>query len=246
MLLLIIVLVARAIEVNRPYLSGGANRERHRADKNRKPFLHVGGTSSVVAAVSGLTILGKGGGTPAATAEGSRPRKLSGLVTQEPAERERESSAAKSAQRMSARLAALCRETGAPAPSASTQWQARAHHRNHRSRTSSCRREPSPLLEPKQPRAKFCSTALQSRAFPVSRVWNETGTGVRPCRSLPARRKHNDLKSQTTSRSQPRRLHHARRISYLPQSRMRRDCSRLFFRRVENRRDEGGTIFVAR
>jgi len=180
MLLLMIVVVARAIEVNRPYLWGSANRERHRADKNRKPFLHVGCTSSVVAAVSALTIWANAGGTAAATAQGSRPRKLSGLVTREPAEREREGSAAKSAQRMSARLAALCREIGASAPSANTQWQARAHHRNHRSPTSSCRREPKPLLEPKQPRAKFCSTALQSRAFLVSQAWNETGTRLTP------------------------------------------------------------------
>ena len=115
---------------------------------------------------------------------------------------------------MNARLAALCRGTGAPTELANTQWQVRAHLRNHRSRKSSCRRESSPLLEPNQPRAKFCSIALQSRAFLVSQVWNETGTGVTPCRLLPARRKHNDLKSQTTSRSQPRRLRHAGWISY--------------------------------
>src|SRR5206468_8482295 len=123
-------------------------------------------------------------------------------------------SAAKSAQRMSARLAALCPETEAPAPSANTQWQARAHHRNHRRRTSLCRREPRPLREQKQLRAKFCSTALQSTAFLVSQVWNETGTGVTQCRLSPARRKHNDSKLQTTSRSQPRRLRHAGWISY--------------------------------
>src|SRR5206468_5972405 len=163
----------------------------------------------------------------------------------EPAEREREDSAAKSAQRMSARLAALCPETEAPAPSANTQWQARAHHRNHRRRTSSCRREPRPLREQKQLRAKFCSTALQPTAFLLA--WNETDSRVMPRRfSLPAQRTHNDLKSQTMSRSQPPRLRHARWISYLPQSRMRRDCSRIFFWRIDNRRDRGGTNFVGR
>ena len=41
-LLLIIVLAARAIEVNRLYLRTGANRDRYRAGKNKNPFLHVG------------------------------------------------------------------------------------------------------------------------------------------------------------------------------------------------------------
>jgi hypothetical protein len=61
MLLLMVVVVARAIEVNRPYLCGSANREHHRADKNRKPFLHFGCTSSVVAAVSDANGVGKRG-----------------------------------------------------------------------------------------------------------------------------------------------------------------------------------------
>ena len=60
-------------------------------------------------------------GTPAATAEGSQPRRLSGLVRQESVEREREGSAAKSIQRTNAHRAAPCRETEAPALFANTQ-----------------------------------------------------------------------------------------------------------------------------
>src|SRR5206468_13053034 len=67
---------------------------------------------------------------------------------------------------------------------------------------------------PKQPRAKFYRTVHQMAAVLVSQIWNDTGTRGTPCRSLPARRKHNDLKSQTMSRSQPRRLRHAGWISY--------------------------------
>jgi hypothetical protein len=59
------------------------------------------------------------------------------------------------------------------------------------------------LSRPKQPRAKFCSTALQQTAFLVSQAWNETGTRLSPSLSLlPAQRTHNDLKSQTMSRWQ--------------------------------------------
>jgi len=162
----------------------------------------LGRMSSVVAAASAAAVCADAGGTPAATAEPLRPRRLSGLVRLAAAEREREGSAAKSIQRTNVHLAAPCRETGALALSANAQWQGRAHHGKHRHRTISSRREPSSLPEPKQRRARFCSTALQLTAFPVSQVWNETGTGLTPCRSLPARRKHNDLKSQTMSRSQ--------------------------------------------
>jgi hypothetical protein len=42
MLLLMIVLAARAIEVNRPCLCRGANRERRCTDKDKNPFLHFG------------------------------------------------------------------------------------------------------------------------------------------------------------------------------------------------------------
>ncbi len=134
--------------------------------------------------------------------------------------------------------AARCRVTAAQQLATNTQ-RTRPPERENSHRRISCHCVPNLLFSQKQPRAKFCSTALQSTAFLVSQVWNETGTGVTPCRSLPARRKHNDLKSQTTSRSQPRRLHHARWISYLPQSGMQGDCSRLFFRRIDNRRDGG-------
>jgi hypothetical protein len=40
MLLMMIVVVARTIEVNSPYLCGGANRERRCTDKNKNRFLH--------------------------------------------------------------------------------------------------------------------------------------------------------------------------------------------------------------
>src|SRR5439155_20118075 len=121
MLLLIIVLATRAIEVNRRYLCGGANRERRRTDKDKNPFLHVGCMFSVVAAVSAATACANASGTAAATAKDSRPRKLSGLVRLERAEREREGSAAKSIQRTNAHWAAPCRETEAPALFANTQ-----------------------------------------------------------------------------------------------------------------------------
>jgi hypothetical protein len=153
----------------------------------------------------------------------------SAIVRLTTAERGREGSAAKSIRRTNVHLAALCRETGAPPPlSANAQWQWRAHHGKHRHWTVSCRREPSSLPEPRQLRAKFCSTALQLTVFPL--VWNETGTRVSACYSLPARRQHNDLKSPTTRKSQSERLLHAGRISYFPQSRMQRDCSNVFFR----------------
>ena len=159
------------------------------------------------------------------------------------AEREREGFAVKSAQRTSVRLAAQCRETEVPASAANTHRRARAHYCNHRCRTISRRREPSSLTQPESPRAKFCSTALQPMAFPLA--WNETDTwlALHPP-LLPARQTHNDLKSQTTSRSRRRQLCHARRISYFAQSRMRRDCSRFFFWRIDNRRDRGRTNFV--
>ena len=41
-LLLIIVVAAGAIEVNRPYLCAGANRERRCTDKDKNPFLNFG------------------------------------------------------------------------------------------------------------------------------------------------------------------------------------------------------------
>src|SRR5947207_166122 len=80
----------------------GANRERRRTDKDKNPFLHVGCMFSVVAAVSAATACANASGTAAATAKDSRPRKLSGLVRLERAEREREGSAAKSIQRTNA------------------------------------------------------------------------------------------------------------------------------------------------
>jgi hypothetical protein len=161
------------------------------------------------------------------------------------AEREREGSVVKSAQRMSVRPAAQCRETGVPVSAAKTHRRARTHYCNHQHRTISRRREPSSWTQPESPRAKFCSTALQPIAFRALRAWNETDTWlVLHPPLLPARQTHNDLKSQTMSRSRPRQLCHARRISYFAQSRMRRDCSRFFFWRIDNRRDRGRTNFV--
>jgi len=77
--------------------------------------------SSAVAAVSATTMSTNEAGTPAATAEDSRPRKLSGPVRLERAEREREGSASKSIQRTNPHRAAPCRETEAPASFANAQ-----------------------------------------------------------------------------------------------------------------------------
>jgi hypothetical protein len=41
MLLRMIVVFARGIEVNRPYLCAGANRERHRTNENKNPSLYI-------------------------------------------------------------------------------------------------------------------------------------------------------------------------------------------------------------
>src|SRR6266550_7715652 len=120
MVLLIIVLAARAIEVNRPYLCGSANRERRCTDKDTNPFLHFGSHVSVVAAVSLGMACANADGTPAATAEDSRPRKVSGLVRPMTVEREREGSAAKSIQRTNAHRAARYQEIAAPTQFANT------------------------------------------------------------------------------------------------------------------------------
>src|SRR4029453_17457588 len=171
----------------------------------------------------------------------------SAIVRLATAEREQGGSAAKSIQRMSARLAAQCREKPEKAWSVNKQTRAGAHYFNHQHRIISYRREPSPSPEPEQLHAKFCNTALQSTAFPVSQAWNETDSRATPRRfSLPAQRRHNDLKSQTMNKSQPRRLRHARRISCLFQSRIQRDGSRIFFRGIDDRRNGGRTNFIGR
>src|SRR5437016_1477784 len=81
MLLLIIVVAARAIEVNRPYLCGGANRKRRGTDKDKNPFLYFGSHAFCSGSRVGCEpVWANAGGTPAATAEDSGPRRLSGLV----------------------------------------------------------------------------------------------------------------------------------------------------------------------
>src|SRR5947199_5039005 len=73
MLVLVITLVIRAIEVNRPYLGAAARCERNCANINQYVFAHLElGSNSVVAAVSAAAICANTGGTPAATAEDSR------------------------------------------------------------------------------------------------------------------------------------------------------------------------------
>ena len=122
MFLRMIVVVGRGIAVNRPYLWAGANRERYRAGKNKNLFLHVGSYVFCSGGRVGCGGLGKCRRHACRYSGRLRPRKLSGLVTLAVAEREREGSAAKSAQRMSVRPAALYRETGAPASAANKHW----------------------------------------------------------------------------------------------------------------------------
>jgi hypothetical protein len=110
---LMLVLVIRAREVNRPYLGADARGERNCANKNQNVFAHRKlGSNSIVAAVP-IPGLDDAGDTPAATAQD--PRYGSLFVRQDAAEREREGSGAKSIQRTNVRAVDPCRETRAPA-----------------------------------------------------------------------------------------------------------------------------------
>jgi hypothetical protein len=145
--------------------------------------------------------------------------------TRETAEREREGSAARSAQQMSARRAAPCRETTMPARWAKAQ-RARTLQRKDRRRKTWRHRAPNFSFGREQLRVEFCSiVTARAPAFALP-VWNGTGTRFAPNRSSsPPRRMRNDSRSRTRNRSPPRRLRtacshssrtsiaHARRIS---------------------------------
>ena len=159
------------------------------------------GLNSVVAAVSPATVCANAGGTPAATAEASRPRKLSGLVRPDAAEREREGFAARSAQQMSARRVAPCRETMMPARWAKAQ-RTRTLQREARDRKTWRHRAPKFSFGRKQLRVEFCSiVTARAPAFALP-VWNGTGTRFAPNRSSsPPPRMRNDSRSQARNRS---------------------------------------------
>ena len=151
------------------------------------------------------------------------------MSTRALAEREREDFAVRLIQRRNLYLADLCRDRAAPAFFVNVR-PVHALHSHHRHWTNANRRESSSWSKPKQPRAELCSTERESTGFAVSQAWNETGSRFGPSLSLlPVRRTHNDLKSQTMSRSQSRRLRHARPLSYLATSCSRPDCSNVFF-----------------
>jgi hypothetical protein len=132
----------------------------------------------------------------------------------ETAGRERGGSAAKSVQRTNVHRVGPYRETMVAGQFANPRCQ-RSPPGEDRHGKNSRRHEPSSWRQPEQLRAKFCSTALQSIAFLLAS--NETGSHVtQRLFSSPVRRGHNDLKLQAMSRSQPRGLRNACRLSCSP------------------------------
>jgi hypothetical protein len=132
------------------------------------------------------------------------------------AERAREGSAVKSAQRTNAHRAARCQEPTVPGKPARARFRHVLRGKNQQ-RKNSRRHAPNSWWRPEQSLVKLCSTALQTAAFLLA--WNETDTCLAPGPSLlPAPQTHNDLKSQTRSRGRsPHRLN-APLFSHMTQS----------------------------
>jgi len=136
------------------------------------------------------------------------------LVRQKTAEREREGSAAKSTQRMSACRVAPCRGTTAPAYGTKMR-RPRSSQCTERCQKISRRRAPKLSIVQKQCRARFCSTApARIVALPV---WNETGTLTASNRLLSrSPRKRNDSRSQSRNRSRSQPMRSERWLSRQP------------------------------
>jgi len=176
----------------------------------------LGRMSSVVAGVSAAIGLADTGARLPLQGKVRAIRK-SRLVRPERAVRARKGSAAKSIQRTSVHSAVPCRETTMTEHLANTRCPCVPYPQDRHGKNS-CRRGSSFSSQPERPRAKLCSTALQLMVFLLA--WSEMGTRFGPSRSLlPGLRTRNDLKSQTTSRSQLQRSRHAEWLSYLLQSR---------------------------
>src|SRR5438552_5840416 len=134
--------------------------------------------------------------------------------TRETAGREREGSAARSVQQMSARRAGRCRETITPARYAQEQDARILRREKGHWKIWSCT-TPNSSFSQERRRADFCSTApARAPAFALP-VWNGTGTRFAPNRfSLRAQRTRNDSRSRTRNRSQSQPPCSARVHSY--------------------------------
>src|SRR5437870_3485452 len=177
------------------------------------------------------------GGTPAATAEDPRPRKLSGLVRPDAAEREREGSVARSAQQMNARRADLYRERTMPARWAKAQ-RARTLRREEGHPKIWNHRAPNFSFGRKQLRAEFCNTAPATTAVLALPAWNGTDTRFAPNRSSsPPRRARNDSRLQSRNKLQLQPPRSACSLSSRTSIAHQRRISNIFFRRINNRRD---------
>jgi len=128
---------------------------------------------SVVAAVSAAMVCANAGGTPAATVK-TRDRGLR-FFRREPAEREREDSAAKSIRRTKMRRVVPCRVTAAQQLATNTQ-RTRPPQRENSHRRISRHCVPNLLFSQIRQRAGFCSTAPARIVLFVSQAWNGTGT----------------------------------------------------------------------
>jgi hypothetical protein len=133
------------------------------------------------------------------------PRSRITILRREPAEREREDSAAKSIRRTKMRRAVRCRVTAAQQFATNTQ-RTRPPERENSQRRISRHCVPNLLFSQKRQRAGFCSTEPARTVLFVSQAWNGTGTRFAPCRfSLRPPRTHNDSRPRSMSRSQSRR-----------------------------------------
>jgi hypothetical protein len=123
------------------------------------------------------------------------------VVKREGAGREREDSAARSAQQRSARRAALCRATGVQAHTGNVRAACNSQTGNgyRKNRVHSA---PSSWRQLEQQHAGLCSTAPATIVPFAFQVWNETGRPLAPKRLLlPSPRTHNGSRSQTRNKS---------------------------------------------
>jgi hypothetical protein len=156
------------------------------------------------------------GGTPAATGK-TRDCGLR-FFRREPAEREREGSAARSIRRTKMRRVVRCRVTAAQHFATNTQRTGPLERENSQRRISRhC--VPNLLFSQERQRAGFCSTAPARTVLFVSKAWNGTGTPLAPCR-FPSRppRTRNDSRPRSMSRSQSRRQRSVWSRSHPPNS----------------------------
>jgi hypothetical protein len=146
------------------------------------------------------------------------PRSRITILRREPAEREREGSAARSIQRTKMRRAVRCRVTAAQRLATNTQRTRRSERENSRRRISR-HRVPNLLFSQRRQHARLCSTA-PARIVPfASQASNETGSRFAPFR-FPLRppRTRNDSRPRSMSRSQSRRQRSVWSRSHPPNS----------------------------